>query len=224
MTMRALSTSRSTCPRSSPIASTISLPSGATKSASANGSPVPARCAPRSDLLSRRIPPRRRDLSRINLPAPGQGRTMPGQKTTSRTTKRLLHRCGLPAPRAKFRSGAKLGELSLLGTKDRVLERLGGREAQSRTRGNLDGLAGGGVTAHACLGLTLAKDTESRQAQGPFLLELSHHEVGQFLERALCLLLGHTDLVGEMGCYLRLRHHPPPCRARLRGHGVSVTN
>ena len=101
-------------------------------------------------------------------------------------------------------------ELFLLGTQNRVFERLCGREPQSGTRRDLDGLTRGGVTAHACLGLAFAKDSESRQTQGPFLLELSHYEAGQLLERALRLLLGHTDLVGEMGCDLRLRHHPPP--------------
>src|SRR5215469_7987094 len=145
------------------------------------------------------------------------------RKTTSRTRKwTFTVRLGGP-PRSFFEAD-RTQELFLLGTQDRVFERFCRREPQPGTRGNLDGLTRRGVTAHACLGLAFAKDSESRQAQGPFFLELSHHEVGQLLERALRLLLGHTDLVGEMGCYLRLRHHPPPYAARLRGHGVSVTN
>src|SRR5262249_50764717 len=123
-----------------------------------------------------------------------------------------------------FLERTEIRNLFLLGTQDRVFERLCGREPQSRTGGNLDGLTRGGGTGPAWLGLGFAKDFEARHAQGPFFLELPRHETGQFLERALRLLLGHTDLVSEMGCYLRLRHHPPPYKARLRGHGVSVTN
>src|SRR5215469_2432219 len=94
----------------------------------------------------------------------------------------------------------------LLRAEDCVLQRLGGGETQPRPRRNLDLLARGRIAPHARLGLALAEDTEAGQPQRSFLLEFADDQRVDFLERALRLLLRYSDLVSQIGCYLRLRH------------------
>src|ERR1700674_641387 len=99
---------------------------------------------------------------------------------------------------------------NLLRSEHRILERLGRGETQPRARGNIDRLAGGGIAADTRLGLALAEDAQSRQAQSTFFLELFDHETGELFESRLPLLLGNPDFFREMSCDLGLRHHPPP--------------
>src|ERR1019366_6692319 len=112
-----------------------------------------------------------------------------------------VHRSSSPPPENR-------PELS--GPEDHVLERLGGGEAQPRACRNLDHLSGRGIAAHPRLALALAENSQPRQPQRAFLLQLANHQRGEFLERGLGLLLGDPDFFSEMRCYLRLRHHPPP--------------
>src|SRR5271170_1923004 len=100
----------------------------------------------------------------------------------------------------------------LFGAQDRVLERFGCGEAQSRACRNLDHLSGRGIAAHPRLALALAEYSQARQAERTFLLQLANYQRGEFLERGLGLFLGDADFFSEMRCYLRLRHQSSSLR------------
>ncbi len=50
----------------------------------------------------------------------------------------------------------------------------------------------------------------TRQAKQALFLELARHQLLELVECGLYLLLADADLIGQMGCHLRLRHLPPP--------------
>src|SRR6266404_2685878 len=100
--------------------------------------------------------------------------------------------------------------VKLFRAENRILERLGRREAKPSARRNLDLLPGRRIAAHPRLGLALAEDTEPGQAQRTFLLEFLHDQRIQFLEHGLGLFFCDADFLGHIRSHLRLRHHPPP--------------
>src|SRR5215469_4274963 len=104
----------------------------------------------------------------------------------------------------------------LAGAEHRIFQCLRRREAQPRSRRNLDLCSGRRVAAHPRLGPALAENAETRETQRTFALKLAHYQCSDFVERALRLLLTDTELVGQMSCDLRLRHHPPPYCPRNR--------
>src|ERR1019366_1716423 len=149
--------------------------------------------------------------ARARRTTPPRGASRPG-KTDRKKANRESRTLTVPAV---HKSQVK----RLFRAENRVLQRFGSGETKPGARRNLDLLTGGRIATHARLGLALAEDTEAGQPQRSFLLELADDQCVEFLEHGLPLLLGESELFSHVGCYLRLRHHPPPC---VPGCGLSV--
>src|SRR5580704_12772570 len=117
----------------------------------------------------------------------------------------------MPLPAVHKKSGRKLFR-----AENRILQRLGRREAKPRTRRNLDLLTSRRITPHARLGLALAEDAEAGQPQRSFFLQFANDQRVEFLEYGLALLLREFELFSQVGCYLRLSHPSSSLRTGLR--------
>src|SRR5271156_941745 len=118
----------------------------------------------------------------------------------------------------------------LFGAQDRVLERFGCGEAQSRACRNLDHLSGRGIAAHPRLALALAENSQARQAERTFLLQLAKHQRVNSSSVVLACFLVMPTFSARCAATCVCVISPPPCTrirrlsASLNGRSLAVAS